>query len=104
MPLADVPAEALQTIEHNVLACEAYRYEHKGGDFIEFVDRLGREGEAVGKDKSNDRGAFDVVRKKAENGGELQRTFQGGRTLHAGQVTRTSAFAICQHGTWGRTS
>ena len=67
MPLADVPAEALQTIEHNVLPCEAYRYEHEGGDFIEFhVDRLGREGEAVGKDKSNDRGAFDVVRRKSD--------------------------------------
>lgn len=77
VPLADVPAEALETIEHNGLPCEVYKYEREGVDFIEFhVDRLGREGEAGGKGTSTDRGAFDIVRKKSENGGNFSVRFK----------------------------
>lgn len=77
IPLADVPTEALETIEHNGLPCEVYKYVRQGVDFIEFhVDRLGREGEAGGKGTSTDRGAFDIVRKKSENGGNFSVRFR----------------------------
>lgn len=76
MPLADVGEEALRAIKHEGLPCEVYEYERNGVEFVEFhVDRLGRGGEARGEGASTDEGAFDVVRNKSENGGNISIRF-----------------------------
>ena len=55
----------------------AHKYEREVVAFIEFhVTRLGRVGEASGEGTSTGRGAFDIVRKKPENGGNFSVRFE----------------------------
>lgn len=77
MPLADLSEEAVKSIEHDGLRCEVYKYVHEGKEFIEFhVDRLGHRGEAQGKGRFTDEGAFDVVRLKSKYGGNFSVRFE----------------------------